>query len=142
MNVKTCTALVALALAVPAVSMAVSDDILDQFGGVSAGIAQGMYTGEDFTAESTDDERSTQGGNVIVGDVAIASLQAAVVDGDVELTMEDGTRNTQGLNVIRGEAAALALQVGLVDGDIDLESKDNSRAAQGVNVVNACEGCN
>jgi hypothetical protein len=149
MKVKIYTALVALVLAVPAVSMAVSDQVIDQFGGgvldqfsmISGGIAQGMYTGEDFTADSIDDVKSAQGGNVIVGDVNAPSLQAAMVDEDVKLFMVDGVDNTQGLNVIQGKAGPLTLQVGLVDGDTKLKSVDNVRAAQGVNVVDACNSC-
>lgn len=142
MKARICTALLALSLVVPVASMAQEDGPLDPFGGISVGIAQGMFVGDDFDAESEDDNRGAQGGNVIVGNTSVATLQVAGVGNDLDLEMEDGNHMTQGLNVIKGEVAVLALQGALIGDDVDLESENNNRSAQGVNVVNACEGCN
>ncbi len=134
----------ALALAVPAASMAGNEKNIprnNQFGGMATGIVQGLENGDDFSASSTDDTRGTQGGNVVKGNVTKGILQGAYVGDDLDLEMTGGKRNTQGLNVVSGKVTALVGQLGLVEEDIDMTSRGNEKSAQGVNVVNACEEC-
>ncbi|XOF35340.1 MAG: hypothetical protein ACL93V_08695 [Candidatus Electrothrix sp. YB6] len=140
MKMKFIAAAFALALAVPAASMA-NGGRHHQFGGQAAGIVQGLETGEDFSADSIGDEKVTQGGNVVKGNVTKGILQLADVGGDLDLTMVGGERNTQGLNVVSGKVTALVGQIGVVDEDAALKSVGNEKSAQGINVVNACEGC-
>ena len=145
MKVKLIAAAFALALAVPAASMATNHGNGQfqhhQFGGQASGIVQGMATGEDFSAEAKGGNKNVQGGNVVKGNVTTGILQGAYVGEDLDLSMKGGNRNTQGLNVVSGKLAAHVGQIGLIKEDADLSMKGGNRNTQGVNVVNACEGC-
>ncbi len=137
MNVKICGVLLALALAVPTVSMATEPS----FTGFSAGIIQDMGAEDDFKATSNGDDGVAQGGNVVVGNMAVDIVQLAGVGDDLKLTMNGSEHSSQGLNVIQGKTAAFALQVGYVGDDVKMVSNGNEDSAQGVNVINSCEGC-
>jgi len=143
MKAKIFAAACALALAVPAVSMANRDRVpqMNQFGGQAAGIIQGMGTGDDFKAESFGGEHNTQGGNVVKGNVDKGILQGAYVGDDLKLTMKGGERNTQGLNVVSGKVVSRVGQLSIIEDDVKMKSVRGDHNTQGVNVVNACEGC-
>ena len=106
----------------------------DPFEGLTAGISQGLEVGTDLILTSDTDERTTQGGNIIIGQ-DIESFQGALIHDDLDLSMSNGVDNIQGLNVMRGKVAVLSFQGASLTDNIWIESKNNSNSVQGVNVV-------
>jgi hypothetical protein len=140
MNVKVCAALVALALAVPAVSMAAVVDLNEIF--ASGEIAQGLETDKNFVGDQNGGDGNTQGGNIVVaGDMDKGIAQAADVDGKLKLTENGGNGNNQALNLIEGEVLHESAQGAVINDNVELAQNGGDGNLQGVNVVDGCATC-
>lgn len=143
MNVKICTALLALSLAVPAVSMADPMGVVDLGGIFAVGeIAQGLDATDGFKAKQNGGGGNAQGGNVVVtGDMDKTIAQAALVSGNLNLKENGGGGNNQALNLIAGAVKTASAQGAVIDGRVKLEQNRGGGNTQGVNVVNGCTTC-
>lgn len=139
MFTKSClTAGLALLLACP--PMTQGQDMhrdFDQFSdAINSGIFQGLYLSGKLTFESTDDDRVTQGVNVIHGYTSGGEImQEAIFDDDLTLKLSRGDDVVQAINVYRGGSAEKIEQVAVVNGTVRMSSQNQGNSIQGINVI-------
>jgi len=115
------------------------------FAAITAGIAQSMAAGGDYTSESNYDGDATgsgiqMAGNVIIGSEMDAQRQSAVVDGTVSLTVNGSTNTAHALNYVKhnngtAEVPVLIMQGATIGDDVDMTSSNSQGSEQGINVV-------
>ena len=140
MNVRICTALLALALAAPVASMAASVDLDDVF--AAGDIAQALETGKKFKGTQNGGGGNAQGGNVVItGDMEKTIAQGSDVGKKLKLTQNGGGGNNQALNMILGQVHKKSAQGAVIGGKALLKQNNGGGNVQAVNLVNGCEDC-
>lgn len=118
--------------------------VFDQFAdALNTGMFQGVQIDSEMNLESSSDNGSTQGINVIVtpsyrGNV----MQVVLMEQDLLLTLSEGDKVVQGVNVYRGSAADSVTQMVAISGSVTMSSRNNTGSIQGVNVITDCDSCN
>lgn len=117
--------------------------VFEQFAdALNTGMFQGVQVGSAMNLESSSDNGSTQGINVIVNPSYRGNvMQVALMEQDLLLTLSEGDKVVQGVNVYRGSADSVTQMVA-ISGSVTMSSHDNTDSIQGINVITDCDSCN
>ncbi|WP_417909320.1 hypothetical protein [Candidatus Electronema sp. PJ] len=117
--------------------------VFDQFAdALNTGMFQGVQVSSEMNIESSSDDGSTQGINVIVNPSYRGNvMQVTLMEQDFLLTLSEGDKVVQGVNVYRGSADSVTQMVA-ISGSVTMSSRNNTDSIQGINVITDCDSCN